>query len=819
MQSIDISGTVQAGIVNIGGSQYFWGDVVVNVTYIRQRVITCPTAPNPPAHFTGRKQELDDLRTVLASDQVAAITAVRTMGGMGKTTLAQALCHLPDKPFDAVLWAYIGQEPQSTSILMEWARYAVDDYALKPDAKPEEIAGWVRGQLTQLMTGPESCGTRWLVVFDDVWDHQTCYDALKLLQTALPPGVKTLITTRQAETASQLSAKSIELYEMNNDDALALLQRLRDNRHLTDDHLKRAVALVKGHPLTLELAAASLNRAEDGSDITHILDEYERGIRDGSPFDALNLGVETPRSLNVVFGRSYTALPPIEQSRFRALGILASDAAWKRPLAGAVWELKDERAISDAHKALRLRAFIQQVDIDGEAGEIAYRQHPLLRAYARALLNGANETEAAFGRYADVVIETCKQFRTLSMGQWDTALSSFYPHIHYVGDELAQHYEQNADQPIDILTRCSEFSWRIHNYLVYRRNILYVFKEGHHQPVRLSWLTMGLKIFQGQADSTREARTWYVLSHVYDGMGQGPVALSALETSLKIYQQLNDPRSIAVTQSSMADLYVSLGRWNEALALYEESLATKKQLNDPREIAVTQINLAQHFINRQESLPRAITLLWAGYETIERLNNPREIAQVQGILTSLKTTLGTTEFDNFWQAAFGRASQPDWLMKVKNPVEPSSQADQAAQVMQQLAQIYQQQGADAVRQMLAGKMPDEVIEQIMAQLAALPTTTSVQNTLPADTIQTLTQNTTAVKTGVPDQLADWRETLTNTKANWIEKGDDYSIEVAFVEALLAILGDQTPTLPADNPYADVVQQVITAITHFKENSS
>ena len=51
------------------------------------------------------------------------------------------------------------------------------------------------------------------------------------------------------------------------------------------------------------------------------------------------------------------------------------------------------------------------------------------------------------------------------------------------------------------------------------------------------------------------------------------------------------------------------------------------------------------------------------------------------------------------------------------------------------------------------------------------------------------------------------------------QGDDWANEVAFAGALLAILDDQTPTLPADNPYADVVQQVITAITHFKENSS
>lgn len=286
-QAIRIEGNVSGGNINIGGTQIFVGDFITQ--QVRERVITCPTAPNPPEHFTGRTRELQELRQALTSSERVAITAVRAIGGMGKTSLAQALCRQPDSPFDAVLWAEIHEEPQTIKILLDWARYAVDDYTLPPDAKAEDIANWVRGQLTQLMQKPDGCGTRWLVVFDDVWNTPASYESVRLLQSALPPDTRQLITTRQLDTATQLQARPIELHALTDDEALALMRKLTTHAALTDAHLTRAVALIKGHPLTLEIAAASLNEAEDAADLTHILDEYERGIRDGSPFDALRL--------------------------------------------------------------------------------------------------------------------------------------------------------------------------------------------------------------------------------------------------------------------------------------------------------------------------------------------------------------------------------------------------------------------------------------------------------------------------------------------------------------------------------------------------
>jgi hypothetical protein len=67
-------------------------------------------------------------------------------------------------------------------------------------------------------------------------------------------------------------------------------------------------------------------------------------------------------------------------------------------------------------------------------------------------------------------------------------------------------------------------------------------------------------------------------------------------------------------------------------------------------------------------------------------------------------------------------------------------------------------------------------------------------------------------------LTEWREELTNARTDWLTRGEDWTIEVAFANALLAVLDDQAPALSPDNPYADVVQGIIAAIEKYREEN-
>lgn len=69
----------------------------------------------------------------------------------------------------------------------------------------------------------------------------------------------------------------------------------------------------------------------------------------------------------------------------------------------------------------------------------------------------------------------------------------------------------------------------------------------------------------------------------------------------------------------------------------------------------------------------------------------------------------------------------------------------------------------------------------------------------------------AVMTSHTDQRDEWRESVTQLRADFASRGDDWLIEVDFADALLAVLDGDSPSLPDDNPYADVLSQVIAAI--------
>jgi hypothetical protein len=147
------------------------------------------------------------------------------------------------------------------------------------------------------------------------------------------------------------------------------------------------------------------------------------------------------------------------------------------------------------------------------------------------------------------------------------------------------------------------------------------------------------------------------------------------------------------------------------------------------------------------------------------------------------------------------------------PDETDDPETQMADAMRQLAQLYAQGGADAVRELLAGNVPDEVIDALLAQFAAAAATlpAAQPSTLPEETIKGLAGNTIAVRTGVPEKREEWRGVLASLRADFAGRGADWAIEVAFADALLAIVDGGAPTLPPDNPYAGVVRDVVAAI--------
>ena len=164
------------------------------------------TAPPLPLHFVPRPAELQSLLETLvndASERRIALTAVRAMGGIGKTVLAQALCHHPavqDAFPDGVLWAVIGQNPTElhlTTQMREFAKGLGDDLT-RYDT--------LQGSSNQLRNTLQDKAA--LLVLDDVWNPRDVHPFI-----ADAPRSRLLLTTRQqAANLPGLHQRLLEAY-------------------------------------------------------------------------------------------------------------------------------------------------------------------------------------------------------------------------------------------------------------------------------------------------------------------------------------------------------------------------------------------------------------------------------------------------------------------------------------------------------------------------------------------------------------------------------------------------------------------------------
>ncbi|MCS6911095.1 MAG: NB-ARC domain-containing protein, partial [Anaerolineales bacterium] len=94
--------------------------------------------PRPPAHFAGRKDELDKLIQALVAGESVAVTALQGMGGIGKTALAQKVAERLSPHFPGgVLWWTLGPSADVYTALDVWARHAEprSDLSRLPDAE------------------------------------------------------------------------------------------------------------------------------------------------------------------------------------------------------------------------------------------------------------------------------------------------------------------------------------------------------------------------------------------------------------------------------------------------------------------------------------------------------------------------------------------------------------------------------------------------------------------------------------------------------------------------------------------------------------
>ncbi|MBI3537524.1 MAG: ATP-binding protein [Chloroflexi bacterium] len=356
--------------------------------------------PSPPADFTGREKELDQLLS-RSTQHATLITGLSGMGGVGKTALALVAAHkLAEKFPDAQIYLELKGtlrggdhegSPLQPSEAMAFVIHAFDPQADLRQASDDEIAALYRTLLND---------KRALLLFDNA------ADAAQVKPLMPPPSCAMLVTSRKHFTLAGL--QPIRLDVMSESEARDLLLKIaprlvgailsRDaakNFQATRETLRSAqgdnvavadvIARLCGYlPLALEIAAGFIAEHADVSVETYASRLNERK---GKPFvnsqgkllELLKKDDEPDLNVEAAFALSYDQMTDENRARWRALAVFP--APFDAPAAASVWQMEEQ----DTREILSkfYRANILQFDESSQR----YQLHDLLQEFADARLS------------------------------------------------------------------------------------------------------------------------------------------------------------------------------------------------------------------------------------------------------------------------------------------------------------------------------------------------------------------------------------------------------------------------------------------------
>lgn len=836
--TIDIrDSTVQGAIVNIGGKQFFYGDVAITIIQHQESIVTCPPPPAEPIQFGGREKELSDLCAQLRENEPIAIIAVSGLGGIGKTTLARKLANIlyTEKAFRAVLWASITRNPDPLSILQVWAKYGDSSYSL-PDVPPEQIAMQVKGLLEMAInTSCEHCESdRILVVLDDVWDDQDGKgrSAVRLLQSAAPTGSTILLTTRSENLAIDLHARTNPLDRMSMDDGLKMLHTYEHFSQLPDESLRALATALGGHPLAIDLAARRIQKAESGdrvATLSHHIKLYQKGLSAGSEFRELKLdqGDQREDNLTTVLSYSYHDLAEPDRVRFRALGILPPDAPMDRMLLASLWNVELD-TVPDYSAVLRLFSLLQE---DLSSGTGWYKQHPLLRSYALALLRKTEETDDVFTHYAEKVIQLAEQSNALHIDK-RRGLLPYLPHIQETGNGLVARTSGSREPTTAIDYRYFDMARRFLDSIEY---LLHYDREYR----RIDWLEMGVQAGDILADYDTEIHWLIALGLSYVQSGNREKGLLHYEHALLLSKSHQLQKSQATLLNNIGRLYQLSDDADKAIIYYQQALELQQGLGITPSTVLNNIaliyttrypNLALHYFEQALSGFReqhdldgeAHTLaniasvhrnLGNNLKALEYHIQALELSRTVGDKTTVAAYLNDIAF------LYGEIDEPEKALdlyaealQMKRSLHDPSEA----LTLHNLGLLYESQGrldeaidtiSHAIEVAKQTGYTDLDLEEEQTNLEGLRELAAESQFL-----EELSNTVVNVKTLYPDELEAFHKVLEETlqQAKSAKNIDDQK----FFKALLSILEDKPAVLPEEHPYHAYLERIQKAIDDF-----
>ena len=365
---------------------------------------TYVTAPPLPVNFVERPEALEALRDALITDDGGsqiALTALEGMSGIGKTVLAQALCHdeVVQQAFpDGVVWVTIGKEGALDVV----TRMREVGKAFGDDLSRYDNELGAKNQYRSTIRDKAA-----LIVVDDVWSVKD----VEPFRAQSSPRTRLLFTTRDSSIAAAVGAREHVadlLTEQESRDVLARWSGTEVAKlpTMADDLMQKCGRL----PLALSMVGAMLR----GKPTT--MWKYVNELLRNANLEKIKMQFPDYPHPNVfrAIQVSVNALDTAPRERYLALAVLLEEIPVSPGIQQCLWDVDEGEASETAEQFLCL-SLAQRDRVEG-----SIRLHNLQLDYVRAQYPDRNALaliQGAVRLSANVIARDPRQFSSQLVGR------------------------------------------------------------------------------------------------------------------------------------------------------------------------------------------------------------------------------------------------------------------------------------------------------------------------------------------------------------------------------------------------------------------
>jgi tetratricopeptide (TPR) repeat protein len=494
----------------------------------------------PPADFTGREEEINELITAVAVGG-ATISELQGQGGVGKTALALKLAERLAPNFrDAQIsmdLLGVSKKPLTAGEAMAYVIRAFQPEAKLPESE-QEVAGIYQSVLH---------GKRALLLMDNA------RDAAQVRPLIPPAGCVLLVTSRFHFVLPGLQAMNLETLPHADAEELLLKIAPRIGGEAP------AIANLCGYlPQALRLAARALAER-----VNMAPSDYRQRLADERNRPKLlaagNESVEASISL------SYGLLDAETQKRWRMLGVFPG--TFDGDAAAAVWSAERNSAEDT------LGVLTQYSMLEWTEKTRRYRLHDLMRDFARQKLADEERYEVSL-RHARHYLEVLLVARECYRKGGDSVMSGLALFDLERGNiEAGQAWAaENAAGNNAAAELCSS----------YPIIGVYCLDLRQHPRESVCWLEAGLAAARRLGDRRAEGVHLGRLGNAYRKSGEYRRAIEFQERSLQILRELGDRKSESEVLGNLGSTYGAMNECRRAIEFFEQQLRIAREIGDQR---------------------------------------------------------------------------------------------------------------------------------------------------------------------------------------------------------------------------------------------